>query len=41
VTAVLEGREESKIKISEVRRVLGVMETVWKSAETGEAVALE
>jgi predicted dehydrogenase len=41
VSAVLEGREESKIKISEVRRVLGVMEAVWRSAETGEAVALE
>ncbi|MDR0584038.1 MAG: Gfo/Idh/MocA family oxidoreductase [Treponema sp.] len=41
VNAVLEGKEESKIKISEVRRVLRVMEAVWESAETGEAVALE
>jgi predicted dehydrogenase len=41
VIAVLEGREESKIKISEVRRVLGVMEAVRKSAETGQAIALE
>jgi predicted dehydrogenase len=41
VNAVLEGREESKIKIPEVRRVLGVMEAVRRSAETGEAIALE
>jgi predicted dehydrogenase len=41
VNAVLEGREESKIKIPEVRRVLGVMEAVWKSAETGLAITLE
>jgi predicted dehydrogenase len=41
VDAVLEGREESRIKIPEVRRVLGVMEAVRKSAETGQAVVLE
>jgi predicted dehydrogenase len=41
VDAVLEGREESKIKIPEVRRVLKVMESVWKSAGTGQAIALE
>jgi predicted dehydrogenase len=41
VNAALEGREEPKIKISEVRRVLTVMEAVWKSAKTGEAVLLE
>jgi predicted dehydrogenase len=41
VTAVLEGKEESIIKIPEVRRVLTVMEAVRKSAKTGEAVLLE
>jgi predicted dehydrogenase len=41
VGAVLEGKEESKIKISEVRRVLGVMEAVRTSSETGQAIALE
>jgi predicted dehydrogenase len=41
VRAVLEGKEESKIKIPEVRRVLGVMEAVRKSSETGRAIALE
>jgi predicted dehydrogenase len=39
VAAVLAGREESRIKIPEVRRVLEVMEAVWQSAETGQAVA--
>lgn len=38
VTDVLNGREESKIKIPEVRRVLAVMEAAWKSSRTGEAV---
>lgn len=38
VDDVLNGRAESKIKISEVRRVLGVMEAAWKSAETGKAI---
>jgi predicted dehydrogenase len=41
VDAVLEGKEESKIKIPEVRRVLKVMESIWKSAGTGQAIALE
>jgi predicted dehydrogenase len=41
VDAVLEGREESKIKIPEVRRVLGVMEAVRRSAETGQAIVQE
>ncbi len=38
VDDVLNRRAESKIKISEVRRVLAVMEAAWKSAETGEAI---
>ncbi|MDR2069940.1 MAG: hypothetical protein LBP81_00780, partial [Treponema sp.] len=41
VEAALEGREESKIKIPEVRRVLGVMEAVRKSAGTGQTVVQE
>lgn len=41
VEAVIEGKEESKIKNSEVRRVLMVMEAVRKSTETGQAVLLE
>lgn len=41
VDDVLNGRAESKIKISEVRRVLSVMEAAWKSAETGEAILFE
>lgn len=38
---VLNGKAESKIKISEVRRVLSVMEAAWKSSETGEAILFE
>ena len=41
VDDVLNGRAESKIKISEVRKVLSVMEEAWKSAETGEAILFE
>lgn len=41
VQNVLTGKEESTIKISEVRRVLSVMEAAWKSSETGEAVLFE
>lgn len=41
VSNVLEGKEESTIKISEVRRVLAVMEAAWKSSENGEAVEFE
>jgi predicted dehydrogenase len=49
VDAILEGwdaspekaQEKSLVKIPEVRRVLTVMEAVRKSAETGQAVALE
>lgn len=41
VQNVLSGKEESTIKISEVRRVLSVMEAAWKSSETGEAVLFE
>ena len=41
VDDVLNGRAESAIKISEVRRVLAVMEAAWKSAQTNEAVLFE
>jgi predicted dehydrogenase len=41
VNDVLSGKAESVIKISEVRRVLSVMEAAWKSAETGEAILFE
>jgi predicted dehydrogenase len=49
VNAVLEewdassrkAQEKSLVKIPEVRRVLGVMEAVWESAETGRVIALE
>ena len=41
VDDVLNGRAESKIKISEVRRVLAVMEAAWKSAGSGKAVLFE
>ena len=41
VSDVLNGKAESKIKISEVRRVLSVMEAAWKSSETGEAILFE
>lgn len=38
---VLNKKAESKIKISEVRRVLSVMEAARKSSETGKAVLFE
>lgn len=41
VDDVLNGRAESAIKISEVRRVLQVMEAARKSAETGKAIEFE
>ena len=41
VDDVLNKKAESKIKISEVRRVLSVMEAAWKSSNTGEAVLFE
>lgn len=41
VDDVLNGHAESAIKISEVRRVLSVMEAAWESARTGEAVLFE
>lgn len=41
VSDVLNGRAESKIKISEVRRVLAVMEAARESAETGKAIEFE
>lgn len=41
VIEVLNGKEESKIRISEVRRVLEVMEAVWESSKTGKAILFE
>jgi predicted dehydrogenase len=41
VHAVLNGEEESKIKISEVRRVLKVMEAAWESSRTNKSVDFE
>lgn len=41
VDDALNGRAESIIKISEVRRVLSVMEAARKSAESGEAILFE
>lgn len=41
VDDVLNGRAESAIKISEVRRVLSVMEAAWESARTGKAIPFE
>ena len=38
VMAVLEGREESLIRLSEVMRVMKLMEAIHRSAETGEVV---
>jgi scyllo-inositol 2-dehydrogenase (NADP+) len=41
VEGVLNGREESKIKIPEVRRVLSVMEAAKESSESGKAILFE
>lgn len=41
VSDVLNGRAESKVKISEVRRVLAVMEAARESATTGKAIEFE
>ncbi|MBD5462916.1 MAG: Gfo/Idh/MocA family oxidoreductase [Lachnospiraceae bacterium] len=41
VEAVIEKREEPLIKISEVRRVLSLMEAAWESAKTGETIQFE
>lgn len=38
VLAVLEGREESRIRLPEVMRVMKLMEAIHKSAQTGEIV---
>lgn len=38
VMAVLEGREESLIRLPEVMRVMKLMEAIHRSAETGEVV---
>ena len=41
VHGVLNGKEESKIKIPEVRRVLSVMEAAWESSRTNKSVDFE
>lgn len=41
VNAVLNGEEESKIKTSEVRRVLSVMEAAWESSRTNKSIDFE
>ena len=41
VMAVLEGREESLIRLPEVMRVMKLMEAIEKSADAGEVVAFE
>lgn len=41
VDGVLNGREETAIKISSVRRVIAVMEACWKSSETGKTIEFE
>ena len=41
VMAVLEGREESLIRLPQVMRVMKLMEAIAKSAETGEVVRFE
>lgn len=38
---VLNGKAVQMVQISEVRRVLSVMEAAWKSSETGEAILFE
>ena len=41
VQGALDGTEESKIKIPEVRRVLSVMEAAWESSRTNKSVDFE
>ena len=41
VMAVLEGREESRIQLTEVMRVMRLMEAIMESATTGETVRFE
>ena len=38
VMAVLEGREESLIRLPQVMRVMKLMEAIAKSAESGETI---
>ncbi|MDQ0362077.1 Gfo/Idh/MocA family protein [Breznakia pachnodae] len=38
---VLNGKEEQIVKLDEVRRVLSIMEAVWKSSDTNEAILFE
>ena len=41
VMAVLEGREESLIRLTQVMRVMKLMEAIIESAETGRVVKFE
>jgi len=41
VMAVIEGREESRIKLEEVARVMRVMEAVFASAQNNQVIAFE
>ena len=41
VMAVLEGREESLIRLPQVMRVMKLMEAIERSAETGAVVRFE
>ncbi len=41
VMAVIEGREESRIRLEEVLRVMKLMEAVFESARTKETVVFE
>ncbi len=41
VMAVLEGREESRIRLCEAARVMRLMEAIQESAETGKVIAFE
>ena len=41
VMAVLEGREESRIKLEEVMRVMRLMEAVFRSAEEKAVIRFE
>lgn len=41
VMAVLDGKEEPRIKLSEVMRVMRLMEAIFKSAEKHEVIIFE
>jgi scyllo-inositol 2-dehydrogenase (NADP+) len=41
VMAVIEGKEEPKIKLDEVARVMRLMEAIFESAKTRQVVTFE